>query len=310
LIARLAAGIADDLPTTLSLATSASLYVAPAMNQAMWRHPATQDNVATLRRRGVSILGPAEGGQACGEVGPGRMLEPEAIAQSVMLSVSGAHKPLAGVDALVTAGPTREPLDPVRYLSNRSSGRMGYAVAEALQELGAEVILVSGPTALPAPLCAQRVMVETAAQMHAAVMARIAGCQLFVAAAAVADYRPEGAALNKIKKGEENLQLHLVRNPDILGEVAARPRPPFTVGFAAETDRLEEYARAKLSNKGLDLIAANLVGGSRGGFDRDDNALVVLWQDGRHELPFMPKTLLARELAQLIAERYAASTRG
>lgn len=310
LMARLAAGIADDLPTTLALATRAPLYVAPAMNQAMWRHPATQDNVAILRRRGVSILGPAEGSQACGELGPGRMLEPEAIAQSVVLPAGTVHEPLAGVEALVTAGPTREPLDPVRYLTNRSSGRMGYAVAEALQGLGAKVILVSGPTTLPAPRCSELVPVETAAQMHAAVMERVAGCQLFVAAAAVADYRPVGVALHKIKKGEEDLQLHLVRNPDILGEVAAQPRPPFTVGFAAETDRLEEFAQAKLANKGLDLIAANLVGGPSGGFDRDDNALVVLWHGGRHELPLMPKTLLARELAQLIAERYAASSRG
>ena len=194
LIARLAAGLADDLPTTLALATAAPLYLAPAMNQAMWRHPATQTNIATLGRRGAHILGPAEGSQACGDLGPGRMLEPEAIAQAVVpppgIAVRG---PLEGVRALVTAGPTREPLDPVRYLSNRSSGRMGYALAEALAELGARVMLVSGPTSLPDPASGPRVLVETALEMHTAVMERIAGCDLFVATAAVADYRPAQA---------------------------------------------------------------------------------------------------------------------
>jgi len=308
LIGRLAAGLADDLPTTLALATQAPLYLAPAMNQAMWRHPATQANVETLQRRGAVILGPGEGSQACGDLGPGRMLEPEAIASYVVErhgeAVRGA---LAGVKALVTAGPTREPLDPVRYLSNRSSGRMGYALAEALAELGVEVILVSGPTALPTPARCERVPVETAVQMHGAVMERIDGCDLFVAAAAVADYRPAEARPGKIKKTEEDLHLRLVRNPDILTDVAARVRSPFTVGFAAETDRVEEYARAKLADKALDLIAANRVGGPEGGFERDDNALIVLWRDGRRELPLMPKALLARQLAQLIAERYASS---
>lgn len=311
LIARLAAGLADDLPTTLALATGAPLYLAPAMNQAMWQHPATQGNVETLRRRGAVILGPAEGSQACGDLGPGRMLEPEEIAQ-VILRPPGAwvQGPLGGVRTLVTAGPTREPLDPVRYLSNRSTGRMGYALAEALAELGARVVLVSGPTTLPAPAGSERVRVESAAEMHAAVMERIADCDLFVATAAVADYRPAAPEPRKIKKADGELLLHLVRNPDILAEVAARSPPPFTVGFAAETERLEDHARTKLAAKGLDLIAANRVGGAEGGFERDENAVVVLWRDGRRELPLKPKALLARELAQLIAERYAATSRG
>ena len=322
LIARLAAGLADDLPTTLALASAAPLYLAPAMNQQMWRHPATQENVARLQARGVRLLGPAVGSQACGDQGPGRMLEPADLVAAVLAVPAGttaepnsagspttgsaAARPLAGVRALVTAGPTREPLDPVRFLGNRSSGRMGYAVATALAGLGAAVTLVSGPTALPTPPGISRIDVETALEMHAAVMERAAATDLFVAAAAVADYRPADPAPEKIKKGAAELQLHLVRNPDLLAEVAARPHPPFTVGFAAETERVEEHARAKLDAKRLCMIAANRVGGERGGFESEDNALVVLWPGGRRELPFGPKTRLAEQLALLIAERYAA----
>jgi phosphopantothenoylcysteine decarboxylase/phosphopantothenate--cysteine ligase len=290
------------------------------MNQQMWRHPATQENLARLRDRGVHILGPAQGSQACGDEGPGRMLEPLEIVDAVLADPDGAQDAdrggaappvgtarLTAVRTLVTAGPTREPLDPVRYLGNRSSGRMGYALAAALARLGANVTLISGPTALPAPAGVETVAVETALEMHAAVLERVDAVDLFVGAAAVADYRPAAPAARKIKKQEEELTVRLVRNPDILAAVAARPRPPFTVGFAAETERLEDYARAKLQDKGIDMIAANQVGGAHGGFERADNALLCLWADGRREFPLMPKTRLAGELAQLIAERYAAS---
>jgi len=305
LIARLAAGLADDLPTTLCLAAAAPLYLAPAMNQQMWRHPATQDNLGRLRARGARILGPAEGSQACGDLGPGRMLEPAEIADAVL---AGPADILRGARILLTAGPTREPLDPVRYLGNRSSGRMGYALAEALAELGASVVLISGPASIPPPGGVERVSVETALEMHGAVMARVRDCDLFVAAAAVADYRPAEPAADKIKKQDAELLVRLVRNPDILAEVAALSPAPFTVGFAAETDQVEAHALGKLSTKGLALIAANRVGGDQGGFEREDNALTVLWEGGRRELPMMPKTRLARELARLIAERYVSTT--
>jgi phosphopantothenoylcysteine decarboxylase / phosphopantothenate---cysteine ligase len=300
-MARLAAGLANDLLTTVALACEAPLVIAPAMNQAMWRHPATQANLETLRARGVRVLGPGVGEQACGDLGPGRMLEPLEIAEALF---PPAARPLAGVRVLLTAGPTREPLDPVRFLGNRSSGRMGFALAEALEALGARVTLIAGPTSLPAPGVAERVDVETALDMHGAVMARARDCDLFVATAAVADYRPIDPAESKIKKNADELTLRLVRNPDILAEVAALPQPPFTVGFAAETDRVEEYARDKLNRKGLNMIAANQVGGAQGGFERAENALTVIWRNGRRELPMMDKTRLAHELAQLIAEHY------
>lgn len=305
LMARLVAGMADDLLTTLSLATQAPLVLAPAMNRQMWHHPATQANVRLLTERGVRLLGPAAGAQACGEVGPGRMLEPEDVVAA--LRETQQASPLAGRHILITAGPTREALDPVRYVGNRSSGRMGYALAQALAERGAEVILVSGPTALAAPLCVELIQVESALEMHAAVMGRIAGQEIFIAAAAVADYRVADPAPQKIKKGQQELVLRLVRNPDILAEVAARATPPFTVGFAAETERVEEQALVKLRAKGLDMIAANQVAGPRGGFEREDNALTILWRDGRREpLPLMPKARLAEALTDLIAETYAA----
>ncbi|EGV18173.1 bifunctional phosphopantothenoylcysteine decarboxylase/phosphopantothenate--cysteine ligase CoaBC [Thiocapsa marina] len=302
LMARLAAGIADDLLTTLALATDAPLILAPAMNQQMWRHPATQDNLARLVARGARILGPGVGSQACGDQGPGRMLEPLEIAEA--LSGSDVQR-LAGVRVLLTAGPTREPLDPVRYLGNRSSGRMGYALAGALADLGAHVVLVSGPSALAPPAVAELVRVETALEMHAAVTARARDCDVFVATAAVADYRPAEPAGSKIKKGAETLEIRLVRNPDILAEVAALPKPPFTLGFAAETNDVEQYARGKLKDKRLDMIAANRVGGDSGGFEREENALLVLWNGGQRTLPMMSKVELARELAVLLAERYA-----
>ena len=307
-LARLAHGLADDLLTTLCLATTAPLLVAPAMNQQMWSHPATQDNLTLLRRRLVTILGPAEGEQACGETGPGRMLEPEAIADAI--AASFVARTLEGCRVLLTAGPTREAIDPVRFVGNRSSGRMGYALAKALLARGARVCLVSGPTALEAPKGTECIWVESALEMSAAVMERVEHCDLFVAAAAVADYRPEQIASGKIKKDAEALTIRLVRNPDILAAVAALPEGPFTVGFAAETDKLEAHALVKLEAKGLDMIAANRVGAEQGGFERDDNALLVLWHGGRRALPLASKPEIAEQLADLIVERYHAQATG
>jgi phosphopantothenoylcysteine decarboxylase/phosphopantothenate--cysteine ligase len=301
-IARLAAGLADDLLTTLCLAADCPLAVAPAMNQAMWRHAATGDNVARLAARGAHVWGPAEGAQACGETGPGRLLEPAELLERTCALLAGG--PLAGVAVLLTAGPTREPIDPVRFVGNRSSGKMGFALAAALRDAGAAVTLVSGPVALATPPGVARIDVGTAAEMHAAVMARVRDCALFVACAAVADYRPVAPAAGKIKKSAERLTLDLVRNPDILAEVAALDRPPFTVGFAAETERLAELAEAKRRAKGLDLIAANLVGGPDGGFEADDNALTVLWEGGGQTLGRAPKPQLAQALAVIIAKRF------
>lgn len=305
LIARLAAGFADDLLTTLVLATSAPVAVAPAMNQRMWLHPATQANVNLLRRRGVSVLGPAEGGQACGETGPGRMLEPVEILRCLGLQRTDE---LAGKRVVVTAGPTREALDPVRFIGNRSSGRMGYAIAEAFAARGAKVLLVSGPTVLSPPARVQFVPVESAVEMEAAVMAQVQGCDIFVAAAAVADYRPAVSIDHKLKKDAAELTLRLVRNPDIVARVSSLAKHPFIVGFAAETERLEEHARQKLEAKGLDMIAANLVAGETGGFEREENALTVLWPGGRESFPLMPKTRLGDALVGLIVERYRAHT--
>lgn len=304
-LARLAAGMADDLLTTLCLATAAPLCVAPAMNRLMWANAATQDNVARLQGRGVRVLGPAEGAQACGETGAGRMLEPVEIVAALQGEAAAADGALAGRKVLVTAGPTREALDPVRYLTNRSSGKMGYAVARAALEAGAEVVLVSGPVDLPPPPGARVIRVETAAQMRAAVQGELAATDVFIAAAAVADYRPAQVAERKIKKQADEMQLELLRNPDILAEVAAAQPRPFVVGFAAETDNVEANARKKLEGKRLDMIAANRVGADCG-FDREDNALRVLWPGGGEDLGSGAKAGLARRLVELIAERMRA----
>jgi phosphopantothenoylcysteine decarboxylase/phosphopantothenate--cysteine ligase len=303
LMARMAVGLADDLLTTLLLATTAPVILAPAMNHRMWLHPATQDNLARLWERGVRVLGPAEGDQACGEWGPGRMLEPEGIVDALW---ARATSELAGRRVMVTAGPTREALDPVRYIGNRSSGRTGYALARSLATRGADLVLVSGPSALTPPSGVDLVRVESALEMETAVMERVGACDLFVAAAAVADYRPEAPAREKIKKDHAELSLRLVKSPDILARVAALIDGPFTVGFAAETHDLEEQARNKLEAKGLNMIAGNLVGGETGGFDRAENALLVLWPGGRKSLPLSAKTRLADALADLIVERYLA----
>lgn len=299
-MARIAHGLADDLLTTLVLATTAPLAVAPAMNQQMWQAAATQANLTTLRARGVWILGPGEGSQACGEVGPGRMLEPAEIAlRACSLLASGV---LSGRRIVVTAGPTREAIDPVRYITNHSSGKMGYAVAHAARELGANVTLVSGPTSLPEPAGVARITVQSAADMHATVMANVAGADIFIAAAAVADYAPATVADAKIKKNAEDIRLELQRNPDILADVARQDNAPFTVGFAAETNDVRDNALAKLKRKGLDMIAANQVGEGKG-FDVDENMLTVYWNDGHRQLGPDDKLQVARDLMALVVER-------
>jgi phosphopantothenoylcysteine decarboxylase/phosphopantothenate--cysteine ligase len=301
-MARLAGGRADDLLSTLCLATAAPLVLAPAMNQQMWANAATQANVATLTQRGVRLLGPGVGEQACGELGPGRMLEPTAIADLVEPLLAGVGA-FTGKRVLITAGPTREAIDPVRFVSNRSSGRMGYAVAEAMRAAGAEVVLVSGPVALAPPPGVRCIGVETAAQMLEAVQRELPGTHVLVATAAVADYRPVTVAERKIKKKTEQLSLDMTRTIDILATVAAGSEPPFVVGFAAETDAVEEHALEKLQRKNLDMIAANEVGTSKA-FDCEDNALLVLWRGGgRAELKRAPKRELATALVALIAER-------
>jgi len=304
-LARLAVGMADDLLTTLCLATDAPLAVAPAMNRLMWANPVTQENVHRLSARGVTLLGPGTGDQACGETGEGRMLEPREIVAALTSGAGAAEGVLAGQKLLITAGPTREALDPVRYLTNRSSGKMGYAVAAAAARAGAEVVLVSGPVSLAAPRGVRLVQVETAAQMRDAVQAELPGAAAFIAAAAVADYRPAHPATHKLKKHAGEMVVELVRNPDILAEVAAASPRPFVVGFAAETQDVEDNARLKLERKSLDMIAANKVG-SDCGFDRDENALLVLWSGGRQDLGSGTKAELADRLIGLIAERMRA----
>jgi phosphopantothenoylcysteine decarboxylase/phosphopantothenate--cysteine ligase len=305
-LARLAYGMADDLLSTLCLATEAPLFVAPAMNRVMWAHPATQANCELLQQRGVILLGPAEGDLACGETGAGRMLEAAELVDA-LCDYWQQQGPLRGTCVLVTAGPTREAIDPVRYISNHSSGKMGYAVAAAAGAAGAEVILVSGPTQLPVPPGVNRIDVESAAQMAAAVQENVARCQIFISVAAVADYRPVAVAQEKIKKRDTGMDLALERTDDILAAVATAQPRPFTVGFAAETHNLERYARDKLQQKGLDMIAANLVGGGLG-FDADENALTIIWPDGQRQIERADKTVVAKELIEVIAERYHAKS--
>ena len=302
-IAHLAHGLADNLLTTICLASSAPVAVAPAMNRQMWANPATQANIAQLRGRGVHVFGPDSGSQACGEVGEGRMMEPADIASSVF-AVLPADGPLKGRKVMITAGPTRERIDPVRFISNRSSGKMGYAVAQAARDRGADVVLVSGPVSLCTPPGVRRIDVESAAQMHEAVMLEVPGTDIFIATAAVADYRPATPADLKIKKVTDKLELQMERTIDILAAVAQRRDRPYTVGFAAETNNVEEHARLKLTRKNLDLIAANEVGDNKV-FEQDDNQLVLLWQDGgRLELGAGAKTELAQRLMDVITARF------
>ena len=306
-IARLAQGRADDLLSTLVLASSAPLSVAPAMNQQMWAHPATRANIDLLRQRGVRVLGPASGSQACGDVGDGRMLEPDDIVQA-LLQARGP-RPLDGLSVLVSAGPTYEDIDPVRFIGNRSSGRMGFAIAAAAIQAGARVRLVAGPVSLPTPAGAERIDVRSARQMRDAVVACAADSDIFISAAAVGDYRPQTVSPAKLKKSGNALALELVQNPDILAELAAMPAHPFLVGFAAETNDLEHYAREKLERKGLDLIAANQVGEELG-FECSENALLLLWPGGRDELGKADKGVLATALVERIARLHAAARDG
>lgn len=307
-LARLAHGLASDLLTTLCLATDVPIIVAPAMNRLMWANAATRANMASLAARGIDVIGPAEGDQACGETGPGRMVEPDVLAAAVMdaPATSGA---LAGRKVIVTAGPTRECIDPVRFITNRSSGKMGFAVAEAARDAGAEVILISGPVSVCSPRGVRRVDVETADQMLAAVNENLTGTDIFIAAAAVSDYRPVQVSTEKIKKTSDSLMLALSRTTDILATVAAGADRPFVVGFAAETQNVERNALAKLDGKNLDMIAANQVGEGLA-FDQDDNALTVYWRGGRRELKRAEKSQIAAELIALIAERFANRSSG
>ena len=299
LIARLSAGRADDLLTTVVLATPSPVLIAPAMNQEMWRDPATTDNIATLTQRGLRFIGPAAGEQACGDVGPGRMEQPPAIAAAAAaIFPSGA---LAGKKILITAGPTREPLDPVRYISNHSSGKMGYALARAAIDAGATTSLISGPVNLDPPEHAHYHRVESARDMLEKCLDLAPDCDIFIACAAVADYRPAEIQDQKIKKGAEETSLQLVKNPDIVSAVAAGEHAPFTVGFAAETQDVMAYARDKMQRKGLDMIVANDVSGKDIGFNSDENEVTVLWESGEQPLNRAGKSTIARQIIELIA---------
>ena len=300
-MARMALGLANDLLSTLCLASASSIAIAPAMNQRMWRHPAVQHNLSLLEERGVRVLGPESGEQACGDTGPGRMLEP-ADMLAALDSASGAGL-FAGKKVLITAGPTHEAIDPVRFIGNRSSGKMGYALARAFRREGADVLLVSGPVSLPAPAGVNRVNVQTALQMHKAVFENIHSVDIFVGCAAVADYRPENPQQQKIKKLSDRMDISLVRNPDILAEVATLEEGPYTLGFAAETQNLVENARAKLLAKQVDMLAANSVADGMG-FESDENTLLVIWPEGEKHLPVQDKQQLAESLLDVLADQY------
>ncbi|WP_411727982.1 bifunctional phosphopantothenoylcysteine decarboxylase/phosphopantothenate--cysteine ligase CoaBC [Methyloglobulus sp.] len=306
-LAKCAHGLADDLVTTLFLAATCPVYIAPAMNQAMWNKAVTQENIRKLERYGVSFIGPDSGDQACGETGLGRMAEPADICR--LLLTEPKDLVLNGLKVLISAGPTREYIDPVRYITNRSSGKMGFALARAALRAGAQVSLVSGPVNLPSPDSLDIVQVETAAQMYDAVLARAGNADIYIAAAAVADYSPIAMEKDKIKKQAEQTNLVLNKNKDILADVARLNNAPFTVGFAAETKDLDANAQEKLCKKNLDMIAANWVGQGQGGFDSEQNALEVFWDNGRTSLAMMDKNQLAEQLINLIAKRFNEKNR-
>jgi len=301
-IARLVHGQGNDLLTTICLATAAPIAVAPAMNQGMWRNASTQANVAVLVERKIQVFGPAAGEQACGDIGPGRMLEPlQLVDAAARLFSTGA---LAGKKVVITAGPTREAIDPVRYISNHSSGKMGYALAQAAAEAGAQTVLISGPTQLAAPQRVEFVSITTAEEMLAASLRHVNECDVFIAAAAVADYRPAHIATQKIKKtADEHMTLELVKNPDIVASIAALDPKPFTVGFAAESENLLAYAQQKLERKNLDLIIANNISTEGIGFNSDDNAVTVMTKNDQQELGQRSKQQLARDLIAVIAQQ-------
>lgn len=310
-MARIAHGFADDLVSTLWLAADCHKVVAPAMNQQMWKASSTQENIHKLQQQQIHIIGPEPGGQACGDVGPGRMSEPEQIVAAITKIITPEDpnqlEPigvLSGLNLMVTAGPTVEEIDPVRFISNRSSGKMGYAVAEAAKAAGAKVILVSGPTQLPAPEV-DFYAIKSAQQMYDTVMQKVSGVDIFIACAAVADYRPETIQNEKIKKqkGVDSLQLNLIKNPDIVKSVAALDSAPFTVGFAAETHDLVNNAHSKLKNKKLQLIVANKVG-THLAFDQDDNELHLFWPEGEEKFKKSSKKHLAIQLIEKIASLY------
>lgn len=299
-MARLLSGNADELLTTLCLAAKTPVVLAPAMNQGMWKNTATQENLQALKTKGIHFFGPTEGSQACGDFGLGRMLEPLEIIER--LSQLFATGNLAGKTVVITAGPTQEHIDPVRYISNASSGKMGYALAEAAVEAGAHVTLISGPVHLASPRGLKLINVVTTQEMLNAVMNEIPECDIFLSVAAVADYRCKNSSNQKIKKTEENIILELTRNPDIVATVTQHPSHPYVVGFAAETDSLIEHARAKLKNKNLNMVIANQANDAIGS---DENRVSVLWGDEQLDFPKMSKYKLARELISLIAKRYA-----
>jgi len=305
-IAKMRNGYSDNLLLTLCLASKQPVAIAPAMNQQMYTNRATQDNIKQLARRAVLIWGPDDGEQACGDTGPGRMLEPTEIFERVAEYLSPGK--LDGKNVLITAGPTREPIDPVRYISNRSTGRMGYALAQAAHQAGAGVTLVSGPVNLDVPSGVERISVSSAIEMRDAVIERVAKVEIFIACAAVSDYRVEQVAAQKIKKTTQKMKLELIPNPDIVSEVARLKNKPFTLGFAAETEKLEQRALEKLQRKNLDMIAANRVAAEQTGFESDTNELTVIWPDGQRLLTLNDKNEIAKQLIDLVAERYNASS--
>ncbi|MGO2322734.1 bifunctional phosphopantothenoylcysteine decarboxylase/phosphopantothenate--cysteine ligase CoaBC [Vibrio casei] len=305
LIARLRAGMGNDLLTTLILASNAPIAVAPAMNQQMYANVATQENISALTQRGMMIWGPAAGQQACGDVGYGRMLEPMELVAHCEAFFS--PKPLQNIKLAITAGPTREAIDPVRYISNHSSGKMGFAIAEAAANMGADVTLISGPVALATPANVTRIDVESAEQMYKAAMEHAVINDIFISCAAVADYRPSQIADQKIKKTDDSdqMQIVMVKNPDIVASVAAlKDKRPFTVGFAAETQDVKKYALGKLAKKNLDMICANDVSVEGLGFNSNDNALHLYWKNGEQALETACKQHLAKQLLDIVAEQY------